>query len=135
MCQGELGGNLLQGNLQSRKTLEVKFRKFVCDGKDDDTEKWSDPFFLEILTQWVKAEEKLGGEERTTVGGKFNLEDKPTSYEKHNVQSFLRAFHVFFCAKHIAQQFFAIRCLFSKDYTFRYFSAIIDHLCISPQVC
>ena len=75
----------------------------------------------------------MGGEERTTVGGKFNLEDKPTLYEKHNVQSFLRAFHVFFCAKHIAQLFSAI--IFSKDDTFRYFSAIIDHLCITAQVC
>ena len=95
MCQGELGEISCKEIFKAGKP-KVKFRKFVCDGKDDDTEKWSDPFFLEILTQRVKAEEKLGGEERTTVGGKFNLEDKPTLYEKHNVQSFLRAFHVFF---------------------------------------
>ena len=96
-CVKESWGNLLQGNLQRRKTQkkQSQISEICLQWKDDDTEKWSDPFFLEILTRWVKAEEKLGGEERTTVGGKFNLEDKPTSYEKHNVQSFLRAFHFF----------------------------------------
>ena len=87
------GGNLLQGNLQSWKT-QSQITEICLRWKRRWHRKMVWPIFPGNFD--AEAEEKVGGEERTTVGGKFNLEDKPTSYEKHNVQSFLRAFHVFF---------------------------------------
>ena len=84
---------------------------------------------------WRRSGGKAGWRGKNNSWGKIQFGRQADIVWKTQCPKFSTCISCFFCGKHIAQLFSAIRCLCSKDDTFRYFSEIIDHLCITAQVC